>query len=84
MELRRELQWSPRRLIAAFREEVGVTPKTFARIVRFETAQRELRAGRSPAAAAHAAGYADQSHLHRDFCAFAGRSPGVWRLVAGR
>ena len=68
----------PRRLRSTFRDEVGMTPKTLARLQRFNGA---LRAVRSPSARdlaelAVAYGYADQSHMTRDFGEFAGITPG--------
>src|SRR5919108_4901857 len=40
-----ELGWSRRHLAAKFREQIGMTPKAVARIVRFERAVERLRAG---------------------------------------
>ena len=67
-----------RRLVPAFREEVGLAPKQYQRILRF---QRALRAMRSPTPAPLAAiparcGYADQAHMSRDFKEFSGLTPG--------
>jgi AraC-like DNA-binding protein len=75
--LAEELGWSRKRLVARFRDEVGLPPKTAARVVRFERA-RELaeQSGRPDwARIALEAGYYDQSHLINDFHAIAGRSP---------
>ncbi len=68
---------SHRRFIEIFEAEVGLTPKLFARVLRF---QRALAlAGRAAAPSwtdiAHACGYFDQSHLIRDFGAFSGLTP---------
>jgi len=68
---------SHRRLIELFTAEVGVPPKLFGRLQRFQRALSVLRdvpAGRS-AEVALACGYCDQSHLIRDFKDFAGFSP---------
>jgi AraC-like DNA-binding protein len=75
-----ELGWSHRHLIARFRREIGLPPKTVARIVRFERALDLARGSATPAWAdiAHACGYADQAHLIRDFRAFTGTTPGAW------
>ncbi len=75
-----ELGWSHRHLIARFRREIGLPPKTVARIVRFERALQLARRAAEPSWAeiAHACGYADQAHLIRDFRAFAGTTPGAW------
>jgi AraC-like DNA-binding protein len=72
-----ELGWSPRRLIARFREHVGLPPKTVARIIRFERALRLLDGAHEVrwAELAFRAGYYDQPHLIRDFRAFAGLTP---------
>jgi AraC-like DNA-binding protein len=67
---------SHRHLAARFREEVGMTPKAFARVLRFEHSLAMMRKdGASLAAVAEAAGYYDQSHLNRDFRVLAGASP---------
>jgi transcriptional regulator GlxA family with amidase domain len=76
-QLAREVGWSRRHLAARFGAEVGVSPKAFARMVRFERVAGLLRAGTPGglADAAYACGYADQAHLNRDFRAFAGTTP---------
>jgi AraC-like DNA-binding protein len=63
---------SARQLERRFLEAVGLPPKTFTRIVRFQRALEGLRAGVPPAVAAATAGFADQSHLAREFRRFAG------------
>ncbi|MFI5317173.1 MAG: DUF6597 domain-containing transcriptional factor [Myxococcota bacterium] len=64
-----------RRLERLFLARVGVTPKAFARILRFAAAFRSLEAGRDPLSAALAHGYFDQAHLYRDFRQLAGDPP---------
>jgi transcriptional regulator GlxA family with amidase domain len=67
----------------AYRPGTGVTPKTAARILRYERATALLETGtRSVAEVAALSGYADQAHLDREFAALAGRSP--TRLVQER
>ncbi|MFI7277437.1 helix-turn-helix domain-containing protein [Streptomyces sp. NPDC049879] len=76
-----ELGWSRRYLTDRFRDEVGLSPKTFARVLRFEHAH-ELATAHDPlpwAEVATVSGYADQAHLVRDWREFTGRSPTVWR-----
>ncbi len=70
-----------RQLERRFRSCVGLSPKTFARILRFRAVQRFVR-GEGPtdwAGVAAKFGFTDQSHLIRDFHAFAGATPGTWR-----
>lgn len=79
-QLARELRCSRKHLAARFREHVGVPPKLVARIHRFRRASDLLESSRaSIAEVAFACGYFDESHLDRDFRAFAGTTPGAWR-----
>lgn len=76
-----ELGWSRRYLTERFRGEVGLSPKTFARVLRFEHAH-ELATARDAlpwADVATVSGYADQAHLVRDWREFTGRTPTAWR-----
>ncbi|MEU5216577.1 helix-turn-helix domain-containing protein [Streptomyces sp. NPDC020807] len=76
-----ELGWSRRYLTDRFRGEVGLSPKTFARVLRFEHAH-DLASTRHPlpwADVASVSGYADQAHLAREWREFTGRSPTAWR-----
>jgi transcriptional regulator GlxA family with amidase domain len=69
--------WSHRHLIARFRQQIGLSPKTAARLVRFDGVWRRLDQRRRPSWAqiAGEAGYADQAHLVRDFREFTGTTP---------
>jgi AraC-like DNA-binding protein len=76
-EVARETGWSERRLLDLFRRCVGIGPKVYARIRRFDRAlRRAARAGRGWAGLAVECGFYDQSHLTREFQAFAGLPPG--------
>jgi AraC-like DNA-binding protein len=59
------------------KERVGLSPKLFARIVRFSRAYRMREANPSLnwTTIAHQAGYFDQMHFIRDFKTFAGFTP---------
>jgi AraC-like DNA-binding protein len=75
--------YSERHLANQFRTELGLTPKTAARVIRFDRARRTLAgdATRAPLRIGEVAarqGYYDQSHLVRDFVDFAGCPPSVW------
>jgi AraC-like DNA-binding protein len=75
--LAEELGWSRKRIVARFREEVGLTPKAAARVIRFERARERVEREERPdwARIALMCGYYDQSHLSNDFRAVTGRSP---------
>jgi AraC-like DNA-binding protein len=76
-----ESGYSHRRFIALFDEAVGLTPKLYCRIQRFQRALRRVTTGRW-ADIALAAGYSDQAHFNRDFLEFAGVTPGEYRRMA--
>jgi AraC-like DNA-binding protein len=75
---------SPRHLIAGFREQIGVPPKTAARILRFERAARAVRErpAESLARIAAGAGYHDQAHMTREFRSLAGVTPAAYRRAS--
>jgi AraC-like DNA-binding protein len=74
-----DLGWSRRHFSERFRAELGITPKTAARIFRFERACRVIKDERpSLAQAACACGYHDQAHMTREWNALAGCTPKAW------
>ena len=71
-----ELGCSRRYLIAKFNDHVGVPPKLFARILRFQGACSLAASGTYGwSEIAQRSGYYDHAHLIRDFQQFAGRTP---------
>lgn len=75
-EVNRRTGLSAKRLLAIFREEVGLSPKVFWRVRRFRAALHDLdRGALRGAALAHEHGYFDQAHFLREFRGFAGSSP---------
>lgn len=86
-ELAARTGWSRRHLLTRFREQVGLAPKTAARVLRFRRAAGLLVPSdpsgapptggviRSVSDVAATCGYADHSHLVRDFNALAGCTP---------
>jgi AraC-like DNA-binding protein len=76
-ELTRDIGISPRRLSELFREHIGVSPKLYCRIQRFQQAVQLMHHGADihwPELAL-TCGYYDQSHFANDFRAFSGLSP---------
>ena len=75
--LAKEAGVSRRHLAKLFRAEIGATPKTMARILRFENACHMARSipRQGWADIAYAAGYADQAHLAREFRELSGLAP---------
>ena len=65
--------WSRRHLAERFRIDVGLPPKSVARILRFARVTRTLRSGAGAGLADVA--YAYQAHLNRDFRELAGTTP---------
>lgn len=59
-----------------FREQVGMNPKEYARVVRFQKAIWMMQCGsRDYSHIAYANGYADQSHFIREFRQYSGLTP---------
>ena len=81
-----ESGWSHRHFIRRFRESVGVTPKRYARLARFQRVLAAIeRDARTPSIEiALDAGYSDQAHFHREFRAFAGMTPDLYRRADRR
>lgn len=70
-----EVGWSRKRLWSRFRSQLGLAPKRAASLVRFDHAAHRLVAGEPASRVAADAGYADQSHLHREVAAYTGATP---------
>jgi AraC-like DNA-binding protein len=81
----RSVAVSERRLSQVFREEVGMSPKMWCRIRRFQTAVRALHNGADVpwAELALECGYYDQSHFANDFRAFSGVDPTTYSRHRG-
>jgi AraC-like DNA-binding protein len=70
------LNLSRQRLHALFLENVGLSPKVFGRVARFQRAVRLIRtADESAASIASEAGYSDQAHMIREFRVHTGATP---------
>jgi AraC-like DNA-binding protein len=76
-ELAAQGGYSTRHFIQLFREQVGMTPKRYCRVQRFQAALDQMRQGKPIewADLALACGYYDQAHFINDFKAFSGFTP---------
>jgi AraC-like DNA-binding protein len=76
---------SPRWLTQVFRAEVGLTPKRYQRIQRFQAALCRIERNKHIdwADIAFASGYFDQAHFIHDFRAFSGLSPTDYYALRG-
>jgi AraC-like DNA-binding protein len=83
-KLARDVGWSERQLAKRFEQEIGLTPKLAARVIRFDRARHALQSRLSARGHADIAwsaaecGYHDQSHLVRDFRSFTSLPPSRW------
>jgi AraC-like DNA-binding protein len=66
---------SERQLQRIFGYYMGLSPRTFVRIIRFRCAIKAAKAGASLASAALQSGYADQAHFSRDARSLMGVPP---------
>ena len=71
---------SSRRFIQVFTDEVGLTPKLFCRVRRFQEAVQRIGTGQcvNRASVALDCGYFDQAHFIHDFRAFSGLNPSAY------
>lgn len=70
---------APRRFGALFREQVGMSPKRYARLQRFHGVVTAAHGARVDWAGLAVDGdFHDQAHLAHEFRAFCGMSPGAW------
>lgn len=84
-EVGRIVNLSRPHLARLFREHVGVTPKLFARLRRFEAIQDRVRTGAgSWSAIATELGFCDQAHLAREVRTLCGHTPtALAQLISG-
>ena len=76
--LARELGYSHKHVIDMFRDQVGLSPKALARLVRFDRLTQTLRSSEHLggwAELANGLGFADQAHLSREVRRFSGLTP---------
>jgi AraC-like DNA-binding protein len=84
-EIVRQSGYSHRTFISLFERAVGLTPKVYCRVLRFQRALRRVSAETASwLDVALAAGYSDQSHFNREFRAFVGVTPSEYRQAAPR
>lgn len=74
-ELIRKYHCSERQIERIFTQQVGLSPKNFSRIVRFQQVFKMAPGAGSLTRLALEAGYFDQAHFSREFKAFTGLSP---------
>ncbi len=80
-----ELGVSQKHLIARFHKQVGLTPKSLLRVFRFQKVIQELEEkGKVDwLQIVTDCGYYDQAHFIRDFYAFSGIRPGLYKNSRG-
>jgi AraC-like DNA-binding protein len=76
-EVARSTGWSERRFSQVFREQVGLSPKVWCRVQRFQRAVQRLHAGADIhwTELALDCGFYDQAHFANEFRAFSGIDP---------
>jgi len=84
-EVTAQLGLRPKRFIHLFEEAVGLTPKVFCRLLRFQEVLRRIKRGQAIqwADLALSCGYFDQAHFIHDFQAFAELTPSTYLALRG-
>jgi AraC-like DNA-binding protein len=88
-EISQRIGLSRRRFTQLFQAEVGLTPKVFSRVQRFQCAVKRIQAAKITgiinwADFALECGYYDQAHLIHDFTRISGLTPNSYLTVADR
>ena len=83
-QVQNETGYAAKRFIELFSGSVGLTPKVYSRIQRFQAVIKRVARGDQVdwADVALGGGYCDQSHLNREFRAFTGITPALYQPVA--
>jgi AraC-like DNA-binding protein len=76
-QISNKVGYSQKHLIKLFKDNVGLTPKGFLKIIRFQKAIEEIDAAKEInwAGIAYESGYYDQAHFINDFKNFSGFTP---------
>lgn len=71
---------SERQMQRLYKDQLGVSPKTYERILRFSRAVETIRKNEHPnwSSLAYQLGYSDQAHLIRDFKSYSGMTPALF------
>jgi AraC-like DNA-binding protein len=74
--------YSQKHLIKLFKDNVGLTPKSFLKVIRFQKAINEIEHSKKAdwTGIAFESGYYDQAHFINDFKAFSGFTPKEYML----
>ncbi len=78
-DLSRELGLSPAHFQRTFTEIVGVSPKKYAEVKRFERFKDEIRGGSDVVTAMYEAGYGSSSRLYEKASANLGMTPAIYK-----
>jgi len=80
LEVAHEAGLSRRRFAQLFREQVGLTPKLYCQLRRFQKVVHQIATGAPVdwAEVALAGGFCDQAHMANEFRGFSGLSPGAF------
>ncbi len=78
--MHREFSISERQFERIFRSNIGISPKRFIEIAKFNNAISIISKNSNLTEAAYEAGYYDQSHFIRAFKSYTGMTPGEFRI----
>ena len=77
--LAKEVGLSKFHVARCFKEATGVAPHQYQKLLRLQSARRQIERGLCVREAAAVSGFADEAHLSRSFRDWLGVSPGTWR-----